>query len=71
MRMTYLDNGFYKISFRDAIKLGKSPLHDSILPKHGMERAVEFEGKKYWLARTITHNDNGERIQVWSIRERI
>ncbi len=60
MQTKPIDNGFLQISQQDALQLVGAR---GMLPKHGYETSVEYEGKKYWLARTPL---NGKL--VWSIR---
>ena len=56
---TYLDNGFYLITRKQALTLG-----GGTLPSIGKERLVVHDGKWYWLARTM------HRHQVeWTIRD--
>jgi hypothetical protein len=56
--LTYLDNGFYKVSRAAALLLAEGNL-----PRHGYERAVMYGGKLWWLARTPHQGKS-----VWSIR---
>ena len=60
MKMTYLDNGHYRISPANAGRLVRA-LHRR-LPRHGYEAAVEHDGKRWWLTRT---RDRGRL--VWAI----
>ena len=60
--MKHIDNGWYAIAPSVAGKLAKASPHGR-LPKHGYEIKVEYEGKKYWLARTTTWGKT-----VWSLR---
>jgi len=64
MKTTYIDNGFFRISRADAIKLAGK------LPGHGRMKKVEHDGKQWWLMRTMTFNKGWtKRIQVWSIHQ--
>lgn len=59
MKKTYIDNGFWQISERQA-----RALNNGKLPAHGREALIACEGQHYWLARTMHMSK-----QVWSIRE--
>jgi hypothetical protein len=59
MKTTYLDNGFYIISQKDAKILAKGKL-----PAVGWEKNVFYDDNWYWLARTIHYG----KI-VWAIRK--
>jgi hypothetical protein len=59
----YIDNGFYRITEKEAKRLCGT------LPDYGRERLVQCEEDFYWIARTITLDKEGNRIQVWSVRD--
>lgn len=57
--MKYIDNGHYKISQVEAIRLAEGSL-----PAAGKEKLVYVDGEHYWLGRTKV---NGK--MVWAVRE--
>lgn len=79
MIMTHIDNGFYRISTADATKLATAqdiPAFFRGLPKHGYEKLVTHDNKKWWLCRTILSTEIIKGVptwvhpkQVWSIHE--
>jgi len=60
MKTTDIGQGYLMISGVDAKKLVDGPL-----PEYGRERAVEYNGTRYWLGLTLHHGE-----AVWSLRER-
>jgi len=60
---TYLDNNFWQITEKTAIKL----CEPYGLPRHGYYRVISFQGCKCEVHRTITGALQGERRQVWAI----
>ena len=57
--LTYLDNGHYTISTKLAKEIG-----GGTLPDYGRERLVFWEGRHWWLARTIHQGKS-----LWSVRD--
>lgn len=78
IKMTHIDNGFYRISNTDAAKLARTTdtaFSGTKLPKHGYEKLVIYKDQQWWLARTVISMElvNGvmkfiKPKQVWSIR---
>lgn len=66
--MKYIDNGYWQIGRSLASKLAKP---GGGLPKSGWQREVEHNGTKYWLCRTFVTDKDGNRSQVWALRENL
>lgn len=58
MKMTYIDNGVYVISQKDAKTLSNT------LPKQGNEILVKYNDKHYWLTKQPINNN-----PQWTLRD--